>query len=296
MWHLCEIHCQYPARLEMQFSPVAADFDEFSLSDMDLVIYAIHTCSLFILWFCVSLFLFPDDSKRMSWAVSLLNSLVMSVASVFYMYMKLPAGFFMLASYRTSVFHGQDNFSATICLCFGVANVMDLLLGAIFYRDRLKVLTSLVHHPMFAFIAYYSITGNFFGWQMSPFSQGFMWMMIEEIPTFLLALGSIFAFFRSDLLFGITFFLFRILFHGYGTSYAILSKTDTPICVFMCISMVMHVIWFKQWMDSYRRPKRSSGNSMSGATPADLSTPSTKKPPRKPFSSSSPPVNSKKVT
>lgn len=235
------------------FPPADSDYDAFTMSDVEVITYAIHMCSVLIMWFCLSLLLYPDDTKRMSWSISFLNSLVMSVAAVLYMVKKLPAGFFSFTSYKESVFHGRDNVSVTVCLLFGVANVVDLLLGVVFYRDRLNILSSLVHHPVFAFITYYSVTGNFFGHSMTPFTQGFMWMMVEEIPTFVLALGSIFPAFRMDALFGVTFFLLRIVFHGYGTSYAILSKTDTPICAFMCMSMIFHVVWFYQWVVSYRR-------------------------------------------
>lgn len=237
----------------MQFFPGESDFDEFTMSSDDLVVYAIHSCSLFVAWFSMALLLFPDDQKRLSWAVSMLNSFAMCASSIVYMGKKLPPEFFALASPTGSVFHGRDNVSAAACLVFGVANAMNLLLGFIFYRDRLNILSSLVYSPMFCFIAFYAITGNFLGEEFTPFSQGLMWMMIEELPTFVLALGSVFPALRTDKLFGVSFFILRIVFHGYSTSLAILSNTDTPVCVLMCIFMVLHVIWFQRWVNRRRQ-------------------------------------------
>ena len=239
----------------MRFPPIDNYFDSYGFSDVDLIIYAIHTASVFIIWFCIALVFFPEDAKRLSWALSLLGSFLTSIASAVYIFKKMPAGFFTLTAYEDSVFHGRDDVSAFTCLVFGMVNVMDLLLGLIFYRSRLNILTSLVHRPIFAYLCFYSITGNFFGQTRTVFSQGFMWVFIEEIPTFILALGSVFPSFRMDLTFGVTFFLLRILYHGYATSYAILTKTDTPICAFMCMSLVLHVVWFYQWVNSYRRLK-----------------------------------------
>jgi len=251
----------------MQFFPLTNDdFDQFTLNDIELLIYAIHMCSAFIVWFCIALLLFPEDTKRMSWAITLLNSFIMSFASALYIFKKLPEGFFTFGVHKESVFHGRDNFSAIVCLLFAVANFMDLLMGVIFYRDRLQFLTTFIHHPLFMFISYESITGNMVTTEMTPFTQGFLWMMIEEIPTFVLALGSIFPMFRLDAIFGLTFFLLRIVYHGYATSYAILSKTDLPICAFMCLSMIFHMIWFVQWITSYRKTLKRKKEISTGKT------------------------------
>jgi hypothetical protein len=240
----------------MQFPPSDLDYDEYNFSDIDLVIYGIHACSIFVIWFCVALLFFPEDTKRMSWSITLLNSLVCSVGSILYMWKKLPSEFFSFGTHKESIFHGRDNVSAMACLLFGIGNVVDLLIGIVFYRDRLQILSTFVHHPVFAFISFYAITGNFVGKQFNPFSQGLMWCLLEEIPTFILALGSVFPSFRMDLLFGISFFILRIVFHGYCTSYAILSKADIPILAFMSMSMIFHVIWFYQWVVGYRNRKK----------------------------------------
>ena len=75
--------------------------------------------------------------------------------------------------------------------------------------------------------------------------------MIEEIPTFLLALGSIFPSCRTDIGFGLTFLIFRILFHGYLLCFQIYFGVHLFAVTITAMSMLLHLFWFYGWATKY---------------------------------------------
>jgi len=89
--------------------------------------------------------------------------------------------------------------------------------------------------------------------EVTPFASAFASMLIEELPTFLLALGSIFPACRSDIGFGLTFFVLRLLLHMIFLIFAILVGVDHSVAVLYAFTMAMHINWFYVWMTKYGR-------------------------------------------
>lgn len=106
-----------------------------------------------------------------------------------------------------------------------------------------------------------STTGNpFFGLlegKMNVFAPAFVFMLIEEIPTFILALGSAFSVFRSDLGFGISFFLLRICYHTYFLVYGLISGVDFVVTFLFILTLTMHLNWFYTWVIKYGNPSKT---------------------------------------
>lgn len=92
----------------------------------------------------------------------------------------------------------------------------------------------------------------------------------EELPTFILALGTVVPSWRSDTLFGWTFFATRLLYHGWYLlssayfSYFQLdsherSSRDHVAVLALSSAMILHIFWFSNWMakrHSYRYKKQ----------------------------------------
>lgn len=147
---------------------------------------------------------------------------------------------------------GNDNMSIIISIIFGCVTFLDLFYGLIFYREQLSLLTTYIHHTLYIWLMYFIITGDgIFIKTPTPFSKAFMWCLIEELPTFLLALGSIFPSLRSDLAFGISFFLLRIVYHLYVFYITWNLGAYTPMIVLYFITLGMHFIWFYTWFVKY---------------------------------------------
>lgn len=83
-------------------------------------------------------------------------------------------------------------------------------------------------HALFCFFSFAFMQHNrwfhhsayitFFGWLChSGYSVGIMTTMPLEVPTMILSLGRVFPQYRQDLAFGLSFFVFRIVYHSWLT-------------------------------------------------------------------------------
>jgi len=100
---------------------------------------------------------------------------------------------------------------------FAIFNIMELMFGAVFFREQLDPLTALVHHPVFTLIMLTGVTGNMFSvviplrdyvlvpllgsghaavavisntvlpaGKVLPWNTVFVVLCLQELPTFLL--------------------------------------------------------------------------------------------------------------
>jgi hypothetical protein len=216
--------------------------------------------------------------KKLAWMVSLVNSFVMTVAGALYLTVKLPPvlnalgkGNFLIGE---KVFHEPlSNFAALTCMWFLMANVFDLVFGLLFYRRQLGLLTAYVHHTVFIWTMVAATTGNGGFLTCRPFASAFLFVIIEELPTFLLALGSVVPACRTDLGFGLSFFAFRIAYHVgfFGLALYNRATVDTPVIVLYSLTLAMHVNWFYNWVIKYGvsgGKKTKKGEAGTGGTDA----------------------------
>ena len=229
------------------------DFNDFTLTDQQ--IYHAGGVSLAILAVIVvmALAIFGNEEKKLAWSLSMVNSGIMSLIGIVYLVEKLPSypRFFFLGDNGIRPFHGLNNVAVLVNIWFALANIVDLLFGMIFYPRFLGLLTAYIHHSVFIWIMWTSATGNGFFLQATPFAPAFSLMLIEEIPTFLLAVGSIFPSLRTDVGFGLTFFLLRICYHSYVFAYAIYSGVEVVALVLYTLTLALHIFWFYGWFTKY---------------------------------------------
>mmetsp|Transcript_35610 Transcript_35610/g.36320 ORF Transcript_35610/g.36320 Transcript_35610/m.36320 type:complete len:244 (+) Transcript_35610:88-819(+) len=191
------------------------------------------------------------EPKKIAWAISLINSATMCVIGFTYVLVKLYLRGFTLV-WTIDDFLGIDNIAVICCTIFGVANVFDLLLGLIFYPKYLALLTAWVHHLVYIWLMIYCTTGNGIFVSHKPFAQGFMWNIIEELPTFFLSLGSMEPSMRSDAGFGSSFFVLRIVYHALLTIYAVTSTAyGISVIVVYFLTLGLHIHWFTNWFAKY---------------------------------------------
>ncbi len=225
--------------------------------------------------------------KRLSWVLSLWNSLFMTVAGFAYWYHKFgtlwdPRKVIAQLSDAPDDLDGfwikRDNFGGAIMIWFCVFNFMDIIVGSLLARECLDPLTTWVHHPFFSFLMVVGLTGNLFPFgdhlvaqlgatlgtqhgltvfmrstvlpaMSTPTYTGpFVCSIVEELPTFFLALGSVFPSLRSDIAFGLTFFVLRIVFQ------ALLFFSYRPWNfgkLILGLPFLMHIFWFRSWSQKY---------------------------------------------
>lgn len=198
------------------------------------------------------IFTLRKDPKKLSWVISLFNSGLMTIAGIFYLtwhVIQSPQYFYLI---KLINLENNTDFSVLCCLWFGLANLFDLALGVVFYKKYLGFLTAWIHHTAFIWVVFTMVTGNGgIVTGLHPFSISFANLLIEELPTFLLALGSIFPACRTDVGFGATFFIFRLVYHFYFFFSAVRLGTQKTHFVIYTLTGVLHVNWFWNWIMKY---------------------------------------------
>jgi hypothetical protein len=189
--------------------------------------------------------------KRFAWYLSAINAAVMTLSGGVYLHHLWCNRFALGLPVAKEIFHDRSNFSVLVCLWFGVVNIFDLGIGFVYYPAYQGILTSWIHHLGYIHISYVCITGNGGFYAVTPYANALLLAAMEEFPTFLLALGSMYGSLRTDAGFGISFFLLRIVFHGYLCIVSILAPVEFPLLVVSVLSMSMHVYWFYTWVGKY---------------------------------------------
>ena len=228
-------------------------FFDFTLSETEIYATAGVSTVILMLVGYIGMAILKEDRRKLCWVVSLCNSLVLLIVGTVYILVKVPTieGFFWFGDRGRSVFHSIDNVSVIACIWFTMANLFDLIFGLIYYRQHLDPLTAYVHHTVYVWILITSMTGNGGFARFAPFASGFVYMFIEELPTFLLALGAVFPSFRTDIGFGVTFFWLRLVYHFYMLAYSVYLRTDAIIPFLYVLTLALHVYWYYNWMRKY---------------------------------------------
>ena len=177
-----------------------------------------------------------------------------------------------------ALWYSMDNIGAIIMIWFAVFNVMELLWGKMVAPEHMDPVTALVHHPFYTWMMMLGLTGNLLpfadnfvasvlvpvlganhtlvvfitesvlpGTATAPFTTPFVICFLQELPTFALALASVFPSLRSDGFFGLSFFLLRICHN-------LLLWWHSPMGVKKALftgSMTMHIVWFSAWCRKY---------------------------------------------
>ena len=206
------------------------------LSGWDMLVFAISVCV------CTAFFLSTHKlttPRGKSWLISCLSSSILSVHGVH----RLVDAIINKNFTYEHIFGGEDDLSRIFMMFFMAEMTCDILLGLIYYRKHQDVLSCYVHHIFYVWWVYYLVSHNF--------SRGFNFCFVMEIPTFILALGSVNAKYRNDLLFGVSFFLTRIVFHLF-LIYVYGSLWYESIVWKICsLAFVLHIYWFSNWYTSY---------------------------------------------
>ncbi|KAJ1305001.1 hypothetical protein OPQ81_000044 [Rhizoctonia solani] len=140
-----------------------------------------------------------DTSKQRSWILTGLSSGFTSLAAMPYFLD------FLISSGHVHALRPASYWSDTVVRIFQGYLISDLVVGSMFYREHITLATGWIHHTLYFVLIQY-ITSV--GW-----SNIFCLALIMEIPTLLLALGSLNPRWRSDYLFAGAFFSLRILVH-----------------------------------------------------------------------------------
>lgn len=132
----------------------------------------------------------------------------------------------------------NTRYNSFICTFFGTFCFLDIVYGVLFYPKQIDLLTGWVHHSVYLWLMYYV--------HLHGLQGGFCLFLIEELPTFLLALGNVSRPWRTNLIFGACFFVTRIVWHAFllGEFWLHRREIEQPLWALVALTLALHVHWF----------------------------------------------------
>jgi hypothetical protein len=118
---------------------------------------------------------------------------------------------------------------------------MDCVIGRKEYNKYLLSLSGYIHHIIYIVVSVVCIKLNI----ILPY----ILFLIEELPTLILSLGKFNSNLRSDNLFGMTFFVTRIVYHIFLIMMTYNYHIIIPIVGTLALGV--HIYWFKNWLNKY---------------------------------------------
>lgn len=143
----------------------------------------------------------------------------------------------------------NDSYTRTLSSVFVSFLAFDMIIGTVYYPSHIQALTGYIHHLIYIAVAIDFLRHNAIG--------AFATLGIMEVPTWVLAIGNISSSFRSDYLFGLTFFLTRIVYHLFLIYKLYIMFPDNTFYLYLLISFPVHFMWFRSWTRKYMFSKHS---------------------------------------
>mmetsp|Transcript_31352 Transcript_31352/g.43497 ORF Transcript_31352/g.43497 Transcript_31352/m.43497 type:complete len:283 (+) Transcript_31352:106-954(+) len=207
-------------------------FGEFNQDDL---VYCSITSTILVIYYSFAR-RFITSNKGRAWLITTLVGVFTSLASLNVLSKCILQGFTL------KVFDATDGMSNAALHVFRSYCVVDLFVGVLDYRDQLSLLTTWIHHVVYAWLMT-SVLNNSVGNAMVIF-------FLEEVPTVILGLGYIEPSWRSDFGFGGTFLILRLFFHVVLLSHFLVWRHHHVLgwywpCV--AFSLILHMHWFYSW-------------------------------------------------
>jgi hypothetical protein len=155
---------------------------------------------------------------------------------------------FLLSIFFNIKYFISDDFNSNdfIVIHLGILNLiayffMDCVIGRKEYNKYLLSLSGYIHHIIYIVVSVVCIKLNI----ILPY----ILFLIEELPTLILSLGKFNSNLRSDNLFGMTFFVTRIVYHIFLIMMTYNYHIIIPILGTLALGL--HTYWFKNWLNKY---------------------------------------------
>ncbi|KAI9502548.1 hypothetical protein GGI25_005067 [Coemansia spiralis] len=168
--------------------------------------------------------------KQLAWVLTFATCVVVTLGSIKYVLPAFSHGFDVTQLVLS------DPFSLVLLGFFFSYLVWDLVLGILYYRSTIAVLTGYIHHLFYIGLSVFAAKRGV--------SAIFCLLFYNELPTIFLALGSLRKEWRSDTLFAITFFSTRIALHTMLLMEFFQHSEIRFLWKIMFLVLPMHLYWF----------------------------------------------------
>ncbi len=201
--------------------------------------------------------------KRLSWIMTLLSAIFASIMTFLYvMDLTIAPGTFDMPfelkhlvdfdSYSINapmmieyLFTSHDRYSLLSMRFFCTYLLVDTIYMYLYYFNVSNVV-SWIHHVGYAIVMATTLLTS------PPCPMIFVVFFPLEISTIFLASGSIWPRYKQDFLFGMTFFVFRVVYHGALVAFLFYNFATIPsykgcYAIGASMSWIMHCKWFYTW-------------------------------------------------
>lgn len=178
--------------------------------------------------------------KQKANILSIKSSLTLLLVGIYYNYYYFTSNCNEAAFYQALEKKGSLNFGILVVLYFTAYLVVDIYIGNLEYPKYMKTLAGNLHHSIYTVINLASLYVGVF-----PI---YLLHMLSEAPTLLLSIGSFDDKFRNNNLFGVIFFLTRIVYHIILT---FIFRKHKLVLYIGLTALVMHLYWFTSWFKKY---------------------------------------------
>ncbi|KAJ3055966.1 hypothetical protein HK097_008575 [Rhizophlyctis rosea] len=185
-----------------------------------------------------------SSEKSRAWLLSAISAITLTIGSIPFLLSHLQLGPASMA--RSPLV--DSLLARSLCAFFIAFLICDLTIGVICYPKQIHPLSGWFHHTLYLVMVVGLLAAGVPG--------GFCTMGILELPTAVLALGSINKSWRNDMVFGGTFFATRIAIHAYFIQDLYFSFPGRGLWMVLAGVMPLHVIWFRGWILQQLRKKR----------------------------------------
>jgi hypothetical protein len=206
-----------------------------STTDMTILI---GSCLALILFYAAIYQGFPLTRQR-AWLTSVPISSILTVLGLI-AFIKVETENKWTYSY---IYENETKQARLSVILFLSYQITDFLIGYFHFLDQFTLLTTYIHHTFYIWFMFYLLSKGY--------CNGFQIVFFMELPTAIMAIGKVFDQYRSDIGFGVTFFIARIVFHIYSV-YRLYCIHSTMLPMILCgVALILHFAWFKDWIGSY---------------------------------------------
>lgn len=207
----------------------------------------------------------PHGRAR-AWLLSLVVSLAVSILGVPYVievvqvtwraYAASGLGEAQVALY--GYLCTETSGSRQVALAFLGFMLVDLGVGFVDYRRHIDPLSGWAHHAVYVALVAYACRRRM--------THLFVALSPLEIPTAMLALGSVAPHLRVDLPMGIAFAATRLGWLAFIGHVLPLFDGVSPLSVLVAPVFALHTYWFRGWLRSYAKRRRALADAAAAAT------------------------------
>ena len=185
-----------------------------------------------------------ETPKRAAWVLTLLTAWLIAPCSFPYV-----RDYFW--NWDEAANFTADPLSRFLVTFFLTFLVMDIVRCQLHYKNEMGFVEGWFHHSCYL---------GFFGWLLyEGWTVGILTTMPLEVPTVVLATGRVFPGLRQDLLFGISFLIFRIVYHSFLLYrwYHMVSP-PTRLWPYPAFILLLHFYWFHGWVKGQLKRTKSA--------------------------------------